>query len=150
MQTVMLDGNVFDLLKSDDETRALVKNACEKKQIRIIISPVVMKELERSPFGGTPDFFPVEVIVESVAVAGLAIAGLAMPGNGAIFSTHLGTSNKGSDAVIADSASTYANVFVSEDSRCRIRLQQAHRSCICLAYREFQMWIAEVSKRRMG
>jgi len=140
----MLDGNVFDLLKSDDDTRALIKSACEKKQIRIIISPVVMKELERSPFGGIPYFFPVEVIVESVAVAGLAIAGLAMPGNGTIFSAHLGTSNKGSDAVIADSASTYANVFVSEDSRCRTRLQQAHHSCNCLAYGEFQMWIAEV------
>lgn len=144
MQTVMLDGNVFDKLVPDDGTRFLIRAACEKKLVRVVISPVVMKELECSPFGGIPDFFPVDVIVESVAVAGLAIAGLARPGNGEIFSSHLGTSNKGGDAVIADSASSYADVFVSEDKRCRTRLQQICPSCKCLAYEEFRIWIANV------
>ena len=143
MQTVMLDGNIFDKVAHDIATQTAIRNACESGWIRVIVSPVVMQELQQSPFGGVPVFFPVEVVVESVAVAGLAVAGLATPGEGDIFSAHLGTSRKGGDAVIADTASTYADVFVSEDSRCRNRLAVIQTACKCLTYEEFCEWIAK-------
>ena len=144
MHALMLDGNVFDRLAVDDATREQVSRACEAGLVRILISPVVQRELEASPFGRVPDFFPFEIVVESVAVAGLAIAGLAIPGEGKVFSKHLGNSKKGADAVIADSASAYADILVSEDARCISRLREIGGSCACLSYAEFQSWLAEV------
>lgn len=146
VQTVMLDGNIFDLLAKDSLTRDLIRDLVGQKYIRIIISPVVMQELRSSPFRGIPDFFPVDIIVESVAVVGLAIVDLAICGDGTIFSPHLGTSSKGSDAVIADSASSYANIFVSEDKRCRTRLAQLQESCNCLSYSDFKLWIGTLNE----
>lgn len=148
MQTVMLDANIFDKIARDSTTQAAVKAATESAQIRVIVSPVAMQELLKSPFGGIPEFFPVEVVVDSVAVAGLAIPGLARPGDGNVFRAHIGSSRKGADAVIADSASTYADVFVSEDARCRNRLQDIHLACKCFTYAEFSEWIANVIRAK--
>ena len=98
----MFDSNVFDKLATDDCTRSLVRAACRNNLIRIVVSPVVVKELEESPFCKIPDFIPIDVIADTVFVPGLAVAGLAMPGSGKVFSKHLGKSKKGADAVIAD------------------------------------------------
>lgn len=144
MHALMLDGNIFDRLAADNYTRKLLNNACSAGLVRVLVSPVVQRELEASHFGGIPTFFPVEIVIESVAVAGLARADLATPGDAEIFTKHLGNSKKGADAVIVNSASTYADIFVSEDIRCIARLKEIKGPCSCLSYEDFQSWIARV------
>ena len=146
MKTVMFDGNIFDKLRDDESMRSVVSGACKRGSIRVVISPTVMLELKSSPFRGVPDYFPVEVVAESVAVPGLAIPGLAFPGKGEVFAQHLGESRQGRDAAIADSADAYADVFVSEDWRCRKRLAGASKSCECFDFTGFAKWIAELGQ----
>lgn len=144
MVKMLLDSNIYDLLAKDTRTCNLLQKACASSKVKVIASPVVRIELEDSPFGGIPDFFPVELVVDRVAIPGLAIPGLVTPGSGTIFSDHIGESKQTKDAVIADAAHTYANIFVSEDRRARTRLRELSGVCIALDYKEFQVWIEGV------
>jgi hypothetical protein len=144
MHSLLLDCHIYDRLAIDQTTRDRVKTACAQNLIRVLVNPVILGELKSSPFGDIPDFFPLQLIADSVVVPGLAIPGLARPGKGKVFADHIGTSKQGKDAVIADSASNYADVFVSDDRRCRTRLQQIGTSCKCFTYPEFSHWIKEL------
>ena len=70
MHALMLHGNVFDRLATDDSTRHRLSHACSAGIVRALVSPVVQQELEASHFGGIPDFFPVVIVTESVVETG--------------------------------------------------------------------------------
>lgn len=146
MHALLLDSNIYDRLASDQTTRERIKSACAQNLIRVLINSIIRDELLSSPFQRIPAFFPVELIADSVVVAGLAIPGLARPGRGDVFAGHIGSSKKGKDAVIADSASTHADLFVSDDHRCLKRLLKLKTSCKCFTYDEFARWLEHVVK----
>src|SRR5579864_9258400 len=111
MHNVLLDANIYDRLKEDSEGREQLRVACERKIVRVVTNFIIQSELEKSPFGGIPQYFPVTLIADTVAIAGLAVAGLAIPGSGDVFSAHLGTgtTKHSGDAVTANTASNSAD-----------------------------------------
>jgi hypothetical protein len=146
MHTLLFDTNIYDLLAGDQITCDRVKTGIARGSLRVVINSIVRDELAKSPFRGIPDFFPVELLADSVMVPGLAIPGLARPGKGNVFAAHIGSSKQGKDAVIADSASNFADAFISNDGRSRRRLQNLGTSCVCVSYHEFTRWLATVGQ----
>ena len=59
---------------------------------------------------------------------------------GDVLNAHRGESKKTKDARIADSADALAEVFVSEDSRCRKRLAEFSQRCRAMSYTDFRSW----------
>jgi len=146
MYTLLLDTNIYDLLAIDQTSRDRVSTAIAQGILRVVINSIIRDELAKSPYRGIPDFFLVEIIADSVVVPGLAIPGLARPGKGDVFAAHIGSSRQGKDAVIADSASNYADIFVSNDGRNRNRLQRLGTSCTCFSYHEFTHWLERLGQ----
>ena len=64
--------------------------------------------------------------------------GMTQLGNGDAYKEHKGKSNHIKDAIIIDFASTYADVFVSNDRRSRERLKEINTSCLSKTYSEFE------------
>ena len=143
--TVLLDTNVYDLLAADAVTRGSVAVAVSSGQILVIATPKVVDELSDSPFEGLPKWFPIETVVESVAVLGHWRLGLAALGEGEVYTAHRGRSRKVADAIIADSADCHADVLVSEDGRVRRRLAGVSTRCRPMDYAEFCVWLESVS-----
>ena len=89
---------------------------------------------------GFPQHFEATVVGHHVARAGLMCAGDAL-GEGYIFDVHLGegTAKHIPDALIADTAATVADWYVSNDGRSRKRLiQQADDTkCRAMTYAGF-------------
>ncbi len=141
MNTVLLDGNVYDKLQVDAETRATLRALVDCGLIRVIATPMVLDELRRSPFGGIPDWLPVAVVAENVTVLGYATLGMTKLGDGEVYAEHRGESKKVPDAIIADSANALADILVSGDRRCRERLKKISTCCRGMDYEEFCRWL---------
>lgn len=137
MIKVILDCNIYDKLSADENMRALLASLVISREIAVIATPLVIVELQVSPFAGIPSWFPVIVEPESVFVLGFAKLGAARLGSGEVFNKHRGSSSKTKDAIIADSAASIADLFVSEDKRCRKRLEEINTKCRALTYGEF-------------
>lgn len=84
MTTVLLDGNVYDKLQADPEACATLRALVRSALARVIATPIVCDELQRSPFGGLPDWFPVTVEAESVTVLGYAHLDMTRLGDGEV------------------------------------------------------------------
>jgi predicted nucleic acid-binding protein len=138
---VLLDGNVYNRLDVEPEIRAAVETLIEKGILQVFASPVVVKELQASPFGGIPNWFPVSVQPEGIGIAGLERAGMARSSVGRIFHAHRGESRKGYDAIIAESARTMRAMLVSDDRRCRERLKEIAGEDTAMSYNEFKVWV---------
>ena len=65
-KTIHFDSNIYDHLDSDPETRSILSSLVHRGSIRIIATPKVVDELNDSPFCGLPEWFPIEVLPESV------------------------------------------------------------------------------------
>lgn len=141
MNTVLLDCHIYDKLETDRETCGAVRSLIDRGVIRVIATPMVLDELRQSPFGGIPDWFRVVVEAESVTVLDYAHPGMTMLGDGEAYAAHRGASKKIPDAIIADSASSLADILVSEDRRCRERLKAITTRCKGLDYGEFCAWV---------
>lgn len=141
MSRVLLDSNIYDKLEHDEEARKKLAAAVDHCQIKVIATPVVADEMRQSPFCGFPDFFPISIEAEAVAVIGHACLGMARLGPGDVYTAHRGSSNNTKDAIIADSADKLADLFVSEDSRCRKRLSQVSTCCQAMSYDYFRAWL---------
>jgi hypothetical protein len=140
-KTILLDGNIYNRLNNDPATVLKLRDSVKVGRLRVIATPIVVQELTGSPFGGLPDWFPIEVQDESVCVLGFALVGAARLGDAQVFTKHLGNSRKTADAIIADSADTFADVFVSDDDRCRRRVASFSSRCVALDYQEFMEWL---------
>lgn len=139
--TALLDSNIYDRLQEAPEIREAIAAAITAGVLRIIVTPKVCQELEPSPFQGVPGWFPVEHVVESVAVVGHWVLGFAVLGAGAVFTAHRGSSGQAADAIIADSADAYADILVSEDKRCRKHLADAGSACAVMSFDGFKTWL---------
>jgi hypothetical protein len=142
MTRVVFDGNVYDKLVDDPTTRHILASLTASGQLEVLATPVVVEELRDSPFRGVPSWFPVTVEPEAVLVLGHARLGMARLSEGRVYTRHRGRSNKVRDAIIAESASALADVFVSEDRRCRKRLGELSSRCRPMTYAEFRAWLA--------
>jgi hypothetical protein len=141
MKTVLLDGNIYNKLEKDGSTRTRIRKLIEKTFVCVIATPKVKDELDDSPFGGIPSWFPVELQNEAVIVLGHARFGRARFGKGKVFEQHRGKSKKVSDAIIADSADALADILVSDDKRCRNQLTRISKTCMGMTYKEFSAWL---------
>ena len=138
MIKVILDCNIYDKLSEDENIRMLLASLVISREIAVIATPIVIDELRDSRFEGLPSWFPIVVEDESVFVLVFARLDSARLGDGEVFSKHRGSSIKTKDAIIADSAATIADLFVSEDKRCRKRLDEMNTKCRALTYDEFR------------
>jgi hypothetical protein len=106
--------------------------------LEVVVSPIIVGELKESHFQGIPKFFPITCITEAVAIADYAIAGLARTSNGDIYNSHRSDSKKSKDAIIAETADSDCDIFVSEDNRCRSRLNKHADKCKAFDYTQFK------------
>jgi hypothetical protein len=140
MKTVLLDGNVYNELARDSATRAAMSDCVARGLLRVICTPTIRRELEASPFGGIPDWFPVHQELESVSILPFRL-GETRLGAGDVYKAHRGSSRQRQDAEIADAANTYADVLVTQDRRCRTRTEKFATRCRPLAFAEFKAWL---------
>ena len=140
MKTVLLDGNVYNELARDTETRADLCDCVARGMLRVVCTPRIQRELMDSPFRGIPDWFPVHHELESVSVLPFR-PGETRLGRGEVYRDHRGTSQQRSDAEIADAADTYADVFVTQDKRCRSRTRKYATKCRTLSFPDFRVWL---------
>jgi len=141
----LLDGNIYDRLQAESAVRDQIASLYDSGVLEIVASPVVVDELKRSPSGGIPDWFSVVVQPEGIAISGLARSGMARSSTGVIYEQHAGESNKGFDAIVAQSARSMGATLVSEDRRCRERLRRLAGPGSALTYDEFKAWLQRVS-----
>ena len=121
MTKAVLDANIWDKLGGDDQARERVRSLCEAGELEIVVPDTLLQQLQASPFGGVPEWFPTNVIADSVCVLDHSRLDFARLGDGDVFTAHRGASQQISDAVIVDAADNEADVFVSEDRRARER-----------------------------
>lgn len=145
MKTVLFDCNIYDKLAMDEKHRDRVAEFIVRGALMLIATPILVDELAASPFGGLPDWFPITVEPENVAVIGFARIGMARLGDGEVYSKHRGSSNNIKDGVLADSADALADILVSEDGRCRKRLAEISSTCECMSYADFCGWLDALS-----
>lgn len=141
MVRVVFDSNIYDKLAADPETIGTIAEKIATGTLVVMVSPIIVDELRESQFGGVPQFFPIQQITEAIAVAGYAIAGLARPSDGVMYEAHRGTSKKSKDAIVAETAESDCDMLVSEDRRCRDRLNRHAKKCKALDYAQFKQWL---------
>lgn len=137
MTTILLDANVYDKLRADGQSRASLRALVDRGLAKVIVTPMVLQGLQRSPFGGLPDWFPVTVEAENLTVLNYAPLGMTGLGEGVVYDEHRGESKKIPNAIIADSANALADILVLEDRRCRERLKKISARCTSLDYEQF-------------
>src|SRR5437870_13374817 len=84
----LLDGNVYNLLEAEPAVCAQIRSLTDFGLIEIVASPVLVTELQRSPFRGIPAWFNVVVQPEGIAISGLARSGMARSSTGAMYRQH--------------------------------------------------------------
>ncbi len=153
---ILLDGNIYDKIENDFLLISIIANLSKSGKITIICNQVIERELLESPYGGIPCWFPVKKIYEPGAYIEYALIApdnadpnderyaKIMP-NISTYSEHRGSSNKKSDAIIADTALQTCDYLVSEDSRLlrRLPLSPNDTSCKGITYEEFKLLINE-------
>lgn len=70
---ILLDGNIYDRIENDEPLIKMIANLSKSGKITIICNQVVERELQESPYGGIPCWFPVKIINEPGAYIGYAI-----------------------------------------------------------------------------
>lgn len=138
MIRVLLDTNIYDKLAVDRATINTIAEKIAQGVLEVVVSPIIMGELKESHFQGMPTFFPVTNIPEGVAVVGYAIVGLARPSEGVVYNAHRGDSKKAKDAIIAETADSDCDLLVSEDNRCRTRLNTHAKKCKAVNFQYFK------------
>lgn len=140
-----LDGNIYNLLEADPVVCSEIGALVDRGLLEIVASPVLVTELQRSPFSGIPAWFKVVVQPEGIAISGLARSGMARSSSGAMYKQHLGASGEGFDAIVAHSAHSMGATLVSEDRRCRERLRRLASSSSAMTYVEFKTWLHQTT-----
>ena len=141
MKKVLLDSNAYDALGAWPDVIARIRSLCDRGALEIIATSTVKNELERSPLRGIPDWFPVTLDLDGIGVIGHSRIGHARIGRNDIYDDHRGQSHQVPDAVIAESAERYADLFVSDDQRCRARFAKLTRRCLVMGSLDFMAWV---------
>ena len=138
MTRIVLDANIWDKLAGDAPARERICSLCKASALQIVVPDTLLQQLKASPFAGVPDWFPADVIPDSVFVLDHSRLGFARLGEGELFTAHRGESQQISDAVIVDSADYDADLFVSEDRRARERYATLRNCGRALDYARFR------------
>ena len=141
MKAVIFDCNVYDLLAKDEVAISVINKMIHSGSLKVLVTRTIAEELWKLPFGGVPNFFPIEYTGNTVGRCGLMQCGDNI-GSGSVFDAHLGTSNQVNDALIADAASWKAQWLVSEDARLRRRMARVSAPCRAISYGEFKEVVA--------
>lgn len=107
----------------------------------VMVPSTICRELKVSPFKGVPNWFPTEIIGDSVFLCDYSLTDIDRVGEGDIYNAHKGNSEQFRDAIIADVSNTDADIFVSEDYRCRQRLKKVSELCTSMSFSEFENWL---------
>ena len=140
MRRIVLDTNIFDKLEVDDKTLTFLNELSSNEVVEVVVPYVVLAELQDSRHRGIPDWVHATPVLDSVSVLPFKLGTSAL-GVAKTYGDHLGESEKRSDAKIADAANAYAEVFVSEDNRCRKRAITAAPNCLSIDYDGFRAWL---------
>lgn len=138
MKKIIFDTNCFDQIAKTPNIVAVIRTCIEKKKIQVIVTRTIIDELNDSPFKGVPDWFPVLKLPESVFLLDYSLMDEDRPGEGKVYERHKGRSNQFKDALIADLADSDCDLLVTEDERCRRRLNEISQSCEAITFLEFQ------------
>lgn len=147
---VLLDCNIWDQLARDGRTRARLAHLVDSERLVVLVPATLRRELEASPFGGVPDWFSVVSILDGVAIVNHSRAGECRLGDAEVYSAHRGESRQVPDAVLADTAHAYADVFVTEDRRTRDRYARIAGSSRALDFSDFRTLILELGASPLG
>jgi hypothetical protein len=139
----IFDTNIYDKLIDDEQTCEAISKLIKNDLLRVEVPQTVEDELIESPHKGVPNLFPVKRTSDSVCILDHSKFDDARFGDGTIYEAHQGQSEKFKDAIIADTADSDCNIFVSEDNRCRKRLREFTDKCSCFSYAEFKEWLSE-------
>ena len=141
MTRVLLDGNIYNCLAADQSTRERLAARVRAGDVAVFATPVIVDELAKSPFGGIPNWFPVTIEAERLAVLGYWRLGMAYLSDGKMFAQHKGDSQQVPDAILAHTADAVADILVTEDKRCRKRLNELSSTCRGMSFAEFRQWL---------
>ena len=138
MKKIIFDANSYDQLAAHPETIEIVRHCVEENKIIILITRTIMDELKTSPFKGVPDWFFVQQIPESVFLLDECYLDDAMLGDGEVYEQHKGTSMQFKDALIADVANSDCDLLITDDRRCKKRLNEFSQKCRAMSFIEFK------------
>lgn len=142
---VVLDTNIYDKLRDNPKYCCLIKTSIEAGLLNVIVTRTVVEELFQSPFAGIPDFFPTSYESNTVSRVGIMKVGDRL-GRGDVYCSHVGSSKKINDGLIADAAAVYADYLISEDRRLRKRMQSVASRCKALSLNDF-LKILEIGRQ---
>ena len=146
MKKIIFDANSYDQLAAHPETIEIVRHCIEKNKITILITRTIMDELKTSPFKGVPDWFFVQQIPESVFLLDYCYLDDARLGDGEVYEQHKGTSLKFKDALIADFADSDCDLLITDDKRCKKRLNEVSQKCKAMNFNEFKNWLEKIKE----
>ena len=138
---VFFDTNIYNKLAGDSSCREQIARLIASGIVRVVTTPMVVDEVEAGPLKRLPNWFPINVEAENVAVIGYARIGMSRLGDGTVYKAHRGVSKKTPDAIIADSADALADILVSDDNRSRNKLSRISPTCRGMTYAEFCAWL---------
>ncbi len=144
MNKIVFDSNIYDKLNNRPNLQEKIRQLINENKLTILVPSTINRELKNSPFKGVPNWFKTERAGDSVFILDHSLLDIDRLGNGDIYNSHKGNSLKLRDAIIADTAETDADIFVSEDKRCRERLKNISDSCQSMTFDEFQNWITSI------
>ncbi|MDO8444776.1 MAG: hypothetical protein Q7T53_01495 [Deltaproteobacteria bacterium] len=141
MYKVIFDCNVYDKLYHCPDLQGKISRLISENKLMVMVTSTIRRELEISPFKGVPEWFHTEIIGDSVFLSEYSLTDVDRVGEGDIYDVHKGHSKNFRDAIIADTAHTDADIFVSEDNRCRQRFKKISDSCKSMSFSEFENWL---------
>jgi len=132
---VILDTNIYDLLREDNITRKLISTSILSNKLTIIMPRSVSEELFKSPFKRIPNYFPIKHVGNTVGNVNMAVCDSI--GSGNTYKEHKGNSKNINDAYISDAACYYANWLISEDKRLLKRNSLLCERVVSMKYNRF-------------
>jgi hypothetical protein len=129
----------------DPSGRKKIASLCASGNLEIVVTSQLVRELERSPFKGVPTWFQVARKPDPVFILDHSELDRASPGDGLMYEKHLGTSQQRKDAILADGAETFVDIFVSQDKRARNRVKQFGTNCSVMTYADFRSSILHIT-----
>ena len=147
MHKIIFDSNIFNKIDDLPQIKERIKKFVDSGEIIVIIPSTIERELNKKPFYGVPNWFKTQIIGDSVFILDYSHLDCDRLGNGNTYNKHKGNSTKIKDAIIADTANRDADIFVSDDKRCRERLKKMS-DCQSLTFIEFLKWLSVIDSKK--
>lgn len=133
---VILDCNIYDKLSERFDLFCLIQELVQGLKLSVLVTPSLLREIKDSPHLELAKSIPVTFIGESVMRAGGQVGD--RTGSGNLYRAHYGDSSQFNDALIADAAQHDADFLVTEDGRCRKRMNKFAVRGRAITFSEFE------------